>query len=116
MYIPRNIHAVQLGNFCTPDCAVAQLRWQDCDLIVVSGYMDINLPVIFDWLVVILDHFERTNASLILSLDSNAHSSFYSMAQTNARGRRVEEFILRYVLQVENRGSIQTFECERVGQ
>ena len=56
LYIPRNIHAVQLGNLCTPDCAVAQLRWQAEDVIVVSGYMDILDRVDLPWLTEILNY------------------------------------------------------------
>ena len=113
LYVPRNLHAVQLGNLCTPDCAVVQMKWQSEDIIVVSGYMDIEDSVDLPWLIAILDYAEQHSLRLFLSLDTNAHSSFYSMAQSNARGRRLEDLILQYVLRVENRGFVPTFQTVR---
>lgn len=113
LFIPRNIHAVQLGNLCTADCAVAQMKWQGQDIVVVSGYMDIDLPVISDWLNAIFEYIGRYQHKLLLTLDTNAHSSFYSLAQSNERGRRMEELILRHMLQVQNIGSVPTFRTSR---
>lgn len=84
MYIPTHVHAVQLGNLCTPDCAAALLKWQLEDIVVVSGYMDINAEVKLPWLLRVFEHVDRFHLKLLLTLDSNAHSSFYSMVQSNA--------------------------------
>ena len=113
IYIPRHVHAIQLGNLCTADCAAVQLRWQGEDIVVVSGYMDIEDQVDQPWLISVLEHVERGHLKLLLSLDTNAHSSFYSMGQSNERGRRLEDVILQYSLRVENRGFLPTFQTCR---
>ena len=113
LYIPRHIHAVQLGNLCSPDCAVVQVKWQGENIIVVSGYMDITDVVELPWLIAILNYADSHDMRLLLALDTNAHSSFYSMAQSNARGRRLEDLILQHLLRVENRGFMPTFQTVR---
>ena len=113
LYVPRDIDAVQIGNLCVPDCAVVQLKWQRENFLIVSGYMDINLPVNSDWLTAVFDHVSRYDLKLLLALDTNAHSSFYSLAQSNERGRRLEDIILRNMLRVENLGNVPTFQTVR---
>ena len=113
LYIPRNIQAIELSHLCTPDCAAARIKWHGKDVLIVSGYMDYDLPVVSEWLLNIVQYVQRTNMSLLLSVDSNAHSSFYSTANTNLRGKHFEDFIVRNMLKVENVGDVPTFQCER---
>ena len=113
LYIPRQLQVVELGHLCNADCAVVQIKWNGLEVLVVSAYLDINLPVVQPWLVAIINHVRTHNTKLLITIDSNAHSSFYSLAQSNARGRQLEDFIVRNALQVENKGSIPTFQTIR---
>ena len=113
LYIPLSVQAVTLGHLCVPDAAVAQIKWHGNDVVIVSAYLDIELDVVQPWLSAIMDYVARQNVRLLLTMDSNAHSSFYSDAQSNRRGKLLEDFILRHMLQVQNRGSIPTFQSNR---
>lgn len=75
--------------------------------------MDILEQVDLPWLTAILEYTERFHLKLLLALDTNVHSSFYSMFQSNARGRRLEDIIIQFSLRVENRGFIPTFQTVR---
>ena len=113
LYIPREVQMTELGHLCVADCAVVQVKWENQDIVLVSAYLDIQLEVIQEWMTNIIRHVVRHNMKLVLTMDSNAHSSLYSLAQSNARGRHLEDFILRNNLQVENRGNIPTFQSLR---
>ena len=113
LYIPRCIDSVILGHLCVPDCAVAQIKWEGRQVVLVSAYLDIELPVVQDWLSAIIQHVRKFHTKLVLTMDSNAHSSFYSSAQSNARGRALEDFIVRHMLQVQNQGDVPTFQSTR---
>ena len=112
LYVPRHINVVELGHLCVPDCSVIRLKWQGSDIVVVSGYLDIELAVISDWMENIIQYVRESRCKLLLTLDTNAHSSFYSSAQTNARGRQLEDFITRHMLNVANVGDVSTFQSE----
>ena len=113
LYVPLELDSVILGHLCVPDCAVAQIKWNGFDVVVVSAYLDINLPVVQPWLTAIIQYVRKYNKKLLLTMDSNAHSSLYSSAQSNARGRALEDFIIRNMLTVQNRGDIPTFQSTR---
>ena len=113
LYLPSHIRSVELSHLSSADWAVAQIKWNEQEVVLVSGYMDIEEPVVSDELTNIMSYVVSHNAKLVLAVDSNSHSSFYSLAQSNERGRRFEDFILQYMLQVENRGNISTFQSTR---
>ncbi len=77
---------------------------------IASVYMHYTNPEVwpedFERLV---KHCTRRKKKVIISADSNAHSSFWGSADTNNRGLMLEDFILRNNLAVMNTGSCPTF-------
>ena len=114
LFIPPGIEATSLGHLCTADCAVAQVFWQGRTIVIASVYLDIDDPVVQDWLEEVVDYAERKQFGLIIGMDSNAHSYLFGNSdETNDRGEELEEFIMMRDLSVANSGAIPTFHTVR---
>ncbi len=76
----------------------------------ISGYMDYTNPEVWpEEFGRLVKYCARTKKKVIVSADSNAHSSFWGSADTNNRGLMLEDFILRNNLAVLNTGSCPTY-------
>ena len=113
LLIPSNIQAVTLGHLCNPDCSVAQIRWDSLDILIASVYLDSDDDVDQPWLTEVVDYAADRNMALVLCMDSNAHSSMYSEAESDERGGVLEDFILMHDLEIGNIGHVPTFQTFR---
>ena len=110
--VPKSFNATFLPHLSTPDVAV--VFFKQFNLLLVSGYCDIKLPMIQDWLTNIMNYVNSRNCKVVFGLDSNAHSELYGR-ETDSRGETLESFIFLHSLDVENRGDIPTFSTIRRG-
>ncbi len=76
-------------------------------------YLDINLTVGLLKFVQLLDFCNSKRIPLIVGADSYAHSVLWGCEETNKRGEELEELILRFNLNVANRGGEFTFSTSR---
>ena len=110
--VPKLLQATFLPQISNPDVAVVYFK--QFNLLVASGYCDINLPMIQDWLLGIIEYASEKKCKLLIGIDSNAHSELYGQ-ETNPRGELLEEFIFNHNLEIENRGNVPTFSTIRRG-
>ena len=110
--LPLILQPIALDHLCNRDCSVALLQTEGRRFLVASAYMDINDPVSPDWLSAGVDYADEHLFPVVLCLDSNAHSQFYSDRQ-NERGDDFEEFILQHGFSVANFGNTPTFQTFR---
>ena len=89
------------------DCAVGLLKMRDSTVLTASVYLDINSDPVPDWLIKLVNYADSKKYSLLLGMDSNAHSVLYGL-ETNQRGEDLENFILSRGLMVENVGMVPT--------
>ena len=109
LYIPKIIKCVSVPQMSNPDCQVALLYLQTGTILVASIYLDINLSPVPDWLEAITEYAASKRYPLLITMDSNAHSTLYG-PDDNDRGRRLEQFIIDNGLTVVNRGNTPTFQ------
>ena len=112
LVIPLILKPIALDHLGNRDCAVALLQLNGSRFLIASAYMDINLPMIPDWLENLVRFSDENNYPLLLCLDSNAHSELYGV-DSNNRGEIFEEFILLHGFVVENVGNVPTFQTMR---
>ena len=101
-----------LQSYCSRDCAAALARLHGTDTLVISAYLDINLPVIQPWLPKLLRLAATKKWAVLIGMDSNAHSPLFG-PDSNVRGEELEDLILDHGLSVENLGNTPTFETRR---
>ena len=106
MLIPKNLQPTFLPHLSKPDVVVVFFKQHN--LLMVSGYFDIKLPVIQDWMNNIMEYVQLKQCDLIMGIDTNCHSELFG-DETNRRGEELEDFIFLHGLEVENRGNIPTF-------
>ena len=78
---------------------------------ITSVYLDIlksGTDMYPETLLPLIEHCSRKNKSLIISMDSNAHSVLWG-PDSNHRGEAIEDLLLTYGLTLENRGFTPTF-------
>ena len=114
IYWRGNFEILKLEQFCEQDCAVGITKIGKNNLILVSGYLDINKSVIPSWMDGIIKYSNKKKYPVLFGIDSNAHSTLYGM-RSNTRGEEFEDFILTNRIRVENVGESTTFETIRGG-
>ena len=112
LILPLLLQPIALEHLCTRDCAVALLQSNGARFVVASAYLDINDVIASPWLSAVSEYAEEHGFPIVLCMDSNAHSQFYSDRQ-NERGDDMEEFILQHGFSVANFGNIPTFQTFR---
>ena len=108
----RDLQIQALSRWCTRDSAVATAKLHGKQVLIASIYLDINHPVVPDWLDDLMTMASSKNTPLLIGMDSNAHSSLFGPSNNN-RGDELEDFILQHSLQVHNSGSDPTYETRR---
>ena len=108
IFLPKHMPHVFLEQLSSEDIVVALIHTKRGKILVASGYLDSNKPVVQPWLKKLMSYIEEKNYPAILGFDSNAHSQLFGPT-TNERGKHFEEFILQYNLKVENRGEAPTY-------
>ena len=112
LILPLILQPIALDHLCSRDCSVALLQAEGKRFMVASVYLDINKEVAPQWLNKVAEYAESHDYPLVLCMDSNAQSHFYSDRQ-NERGDDMEEFILQHGLSVANFGNTPTFQTFR---
>ena len=112
LYIPKSFRSVGMPQLSNADCQVALIYLQIGAVLLVSAYLDILKDPVPIWLTDVVDYADSKNFSVLMALDSNAHSTLYG-PDDNERGRIFERFILESSLVVVNRGTTPTFQTIR---
>ena len=110
-----NFDILKIESLCNKDCAVGIVKLGKSNVLLVSGYLDINLKAVPDWLSNVIKYSSKKKYPVLLGLDTNAHSTLYGPI-SNPRGEEIEDFITVNGLRVENVGEIPTFETVRGGR
>ena len=85
IYWRGNFDVLKIEQLCNMDCAVGIIKIGRNNLLLVSGYLDIKLSVVPDWLVNIVKYSNKKKYPILLRLDTNAHSTLYGPV-SNPRG------------------------------
>ena len=78
-------------------------------VLVVSSYWDHFILGAPAKLTKAVEYAKSNNFDILIGADSNSHSVLTGSHETNARGKLLEEFILKHNLDILNRGSQATF-------
>ncbi len=106
----QDINLLLNEELSSDDFTVCVLESKDLNLILASGYLDIEKPVIQEELTKIVEYSREKGFNLVIGLDSNAWSTSWGMESANERGIGLEEFMAVNNLYVANEGRIATFE------
>lgn len=112
IFVPSNIPHVFLKHLSGQDITVVLLNTECGKLLIASIYLDSDDLVVPEWLTKLMDYIDEKNLPSIIGFDSNAHSTLYG-PDTNARGKRFEDFIMQHNLHVENVGHEPTYHAFR---
>ena len=106
--IPKDVNFTFLSELSNSDIAVG--KFDNKETYLASVYMDILVDPISDKLEQLVQLVNSKKATLILCMDTNAHSVLWGEKRTNYRGSLVEEFIVQNDLKILNQGNIPTYE------
>ena len=114
LVIAKILMPIFLIHLSTPDCAVAMVRHDERNILLVSMYLDKNIPIAAQvFMDEVMAYCDSHDCGIVLTMDSNAHSDLYSDVESDERGEHLEEFIFRHSLHVVNSGRTPTFETAR---
>ena len=102
MLVPQQLPAIAIPQFTTRDCSAVLVTLGGIRYLCVSGYLDITLPAIPDWLLQVVEYADSHQLRLIMGIDTNAHTPLFGGQDLNSRGEELEEFILAHDLLVHN--------------
>lgn len=106
-----NIDVWIMPQYTNQDLCAVTIKHQSKEVVMASAYADISLPVVNDRLEELVDYCNEKKRSLLIGVDSNAHSTLWGNEASNSRGDQLEEFIFAKNLTVQNQGNIPTFEA-----
>ena len=95
------------------DMCVVAVKLESKLVYVCSLYLDINLEVCRRSFSRLIDWCNRERISLIVGMDSNAHSPLWGCPDKNERGEALEEVLLTQNLTLLNVGHVSTFVTKR---
>ena len=107
-----DVSLTAMDSWCRRDCAVALARIAGQQAVIVSLYLDINMPVQQKWMEDLMRMIDDKNFPVLVGVDSNAHSALYGPTN-NSRGDEFEDFVLRHGFNIENIGHTPTYEVMR---
>ena len=110
-----SLSVTKIQHLTTKDSAVGLCKINDRNILFVSFYSDIHLPVKQDILRDIITYADLQGFELCMGADTNAHSTLFG-PDNNKRGEDLEELIIDHHLKVANTGNIPTFETFRDGR
>ncbi len=100
-----------MADFTFGDMATARIKINEAEFIITSVYMDgTDADVYPKLLLKLVNYARRRNLELIIGTDCNAHSTLWAPPISNARGERLEEFLIDMNLVLANVGNIPTYE------
>ena len=99
-----------MDDFTNREIASVIIRSDDGDFCVPSLYLDIEFKPDDTTFMELVKECKKKRLSLIVGMDSNAHSSMWVAEDTNERGRELEEIFFELDLVVLNQVSEYTFD------
>ena len=73
----RDLNVYKVDALSNQDCAVGLTRIDRLNVLIVSVYLDINLPTIPCWLQRIVSYSNKKKYPIIFGVDTNAHSVLF---------------------------------------
>ncbi len=107
--VNNNIAYWPVESLSGADIAVVELETNEGPVIVCSAYLDILKHPVSEELDKLVTFCERQKVALIIGVDTNAHTALWGSNDTNARGSKIEDWILSKGLYVHNKGRTPTF-------
>jgi len=98
-----------MPEFSTEDVATGILKINNEEIILCSGYFDININEIPDIIMKLCNFCNTNNKKLILGCDTNSHCPLWGGEDLNTHGEMVESFIFEKNLDIVNIGQDATF-------
>ena len=109
----NDIDVIAITQASHEDAILTEFRYEGLKFYGASLYLPINQDIERD-LGTIEEIIRHTKGEgLLLALDSNARSKIWSDMYTNARGRALEEYIMRDLLIMNEHSDVPTFESSR---
>ena len=117
IYTRKDVNAMKLQQFCTPDMVTVQVRVmkdrRTFKFICCSLYLPYDAPVQSAALTELLEYCRKFRISFLIGCDANAHNVIWGSSNTNERGIDLMELISVNNLFILNRGNRPTF-CNSV--
>ncbi|XP_047990316.1 uncharacterized protein LOC125237240 [Leguminivora glycinivorella] len=116
IYLPKQINAVLMNEFCSRDLTTVRLQ-SNCasspEIIIASAYLpgDADIPTVE--LANLIRHCENKKLELIVSADANAHHRLWGSESSNRRGK-TDSPLCRGCLSAEETVAHVILECEGV--
>jgi exonuclease III len=106
-----NLNIFKVNHLCDRD--VTTCLWQPGserdNILLVSVYWDSNSHTLPALLPLAIEFAQHHSYEILLSLDSNAHSTLWGCPRDDARGTTFEQFLYRYNLNLLNTGTTSTY-------
>ena len=115
IYVSKSLNFSLLPSLCTQFCTTIAGNLNGQKTVVSSIYLHGKQPITPPWLLQIIQYCKQNKYALIIGTDANAHSNMWgpTPAHNDPRGEKLEEFILRHALNIENIGIQPTFRNSR---
>ena len=119
IFIPLNLHAVALTEFCSRDLTAITLQLGNQytenpkNIVLASAYMPSDEDCPPKELADLIHHCENQGLQLIVGCDSNAHHPLWGCADSNQRGEVLSTYLFSTQLYIANTGSEPTWVTSR---
>jgi len=113
----KDMNIVPLPHLTTPLMATGMLHTTQGNrtfpkILISSWYWPPQAPMPAEF-GTLVDHIRLTRPAFIILGDMNAHSTWWGHADTDRRGREMEEIIMAIQATILNRANVQTFQGAR---
>jgi ribonuclease HI len=111
IYHSNNLHVWFLEHLSDKDTTVSQTRLGGKSTVIISSYFDINYEkVVPENVIKAVEYAGQKGLGVLIGADTNSHSTSFG-PRNNKRGEKLDDFIAKYGLQIENAGEVPTFEA-----
>ncbi len=111
--VPNVFKYKEVKEISNRDVVAIVLETKGRNILIVSGYMDANLPDIDARFNEAMDFARSNTMEVILGADANAKSTWWFNDTCNSRGEKLENWILEQDLEICNQGNKPTWENVR---
>lgn len=113
----KDMNIVPLPHLTTPLMATGMLHTTQGNrtlpkILISSWYWPPQMPMPTEF-GTLVDHLRTMGTAFIILGDVNAHSTWWGHADTDNRGRELEEIIMALRATILNKGNVQTFQGAR---
>ena len=115
IYISDALNFSSIDSLCNTYATVIAGRIHGQKLLICSIYLHHKQDATPSWLTEIITYAKTNTFGLLISADANAHSSMWGPTpkHRDPRGEKLEEYIIKHSLKVENIGTLPTFRNSR---